>query len=66
MRAEPRPRWRSQSWFWPAWLGLGSVFALVTVLVADGSVVWDLVCWGLLLAPVVVVVQAIRGGKVRR
>jgi len=43
----------------PALLALGSMFALIAALAADG--VWDVISWALLLFPVITVAWALRG-----
>lgn len=44
---------RRSPWAIPASLGLGSFFALIAALAAEG--VWDVLSWALLALPVVVV-----------
>jgi hypothetical protein len=44
---------RRSPWATPTLLGLGSFFALIAALAAEG--VWDILSWALLALPVVVV-----------
>lgn len=44
---------RRSPWAIPTLLGLGSFFALIAALAAEG--VWDILSWALLALPVVVV-----------
>jgi hypothetical protein len=52
-------RLRRSPWTGPALLVLGSMFALVAALAADG--IWDVISWALLSFPVITVGWALRG-----
>jgi hypothetical protein len=51
-----QPAIRRSPWALPALLALGSMFALIAALAADG--IWDVLSWLLLALPVVVVCWA--------
>ena len=52
---------RRSPWAIPAIFGVGSLFALIAALAAEG--VWDVISWALLLLPILAVGWAVASKK---